>query len=80
MEEQLLDFMKNSKHIHLNLDGMIDKIDTTKLKVILKLGEQGTRVPQNITRWEFLQVWSKFRDKATFYFDGKTIDLTELLK
>jgi hypothetical protein len=80
LEEQLLDFMKNSKHIHLNLDGMIDKIDTTKLKVILKLVEQGTRVPQNITRWEFLQVWSKFRDKATFYFDGKAIDLTELLK
>lgn len=80
LEGQLLDFMKNSKHIHLNLDGMLDTLDAAKLKEILKLGEQGTRVPQNITRWEFLQVWAKFRDKATFYFDGKAVDLTDLLQ
>ena len=80
LEGQLLDFMKNSKHIHLNLDGILDTLDSAKLKEILKLGEQGTRVPQNITRWEFLQVWSKFRDKATFYFDGEAVDLTDLLK
>ena len=79
LERQLLGFMTEAKHLHLNLDGMLDTLDADKLKELLKLGEQGTRFSQNITRWEFFQVWSKFRNKATFYFDGKAVDLSNLL-
>ena len=80
LEGQLVDFMTNSRHLHLNLDGMLDTLDAMKLKELLKLGEQGTLVPQNITRWEFFQVWTKFKHKATFYFNGTAVDLADFLK
>jgi len=80
LEQQLLNFMSDSKRIHFNLDGMLDTLDPGKLQDILELGAQGTRVPQNITRWEFRQVWTKHRGKAKFYFEGKPVDLSGLLQ
>ena len=42
-------------------------------------GEFGSAIPQNVTNWEFHQVWNTFRDKATFYWKSKVIDLAVIL-
>ena len=80
LEKQLLGFMKNSKEIHFNLDGMTKTLTPECLKSMIKFGEPGTRFGQNVTRWEFSQVWTHFRGKATFYFEGKPVDISQLLK
>ena len=79
LERQLVDFMGEAKHLHMNLDGVVVSLDRASLQTVLRLGEGGTAIPQNTTRWEFFQVWNNFRGKATFYFDGKDVDLTKFL-
>ena len=84
LESQLIVFMKDAKQIKMNLDGLtagFGPFGKESLETILKLGKKGTLVDQNITRWEFFQVWTNFRDKAQFFYKGKDVtkELKELL-
>lgn len=78
LEKQLLDFMTEAEHIHFNLDGVLNGLDKISIDKLVTNGNRGTRFFENVTRWEFAQVWTKFRSKTTFYFNGKPVDLSNL--
>jgi hypothetical protein len=88
LEAQLRSFMQEAEHIHFQLDGMLANGQATQLTIrqkqhvldVLARGKEFGVRPGNVTNWEFNEVWTKFRDKATFYFKGKKVDLVEILK
>lgn len=88
LEEQLLGFIRDARHIHFQLDGIIARGHGSRLQPrqvqsirdALVRGAFGTAIPRNVTNWEFYQVWHNFREKATFYWKRKLVDLTEILK
>ena len=87
LESQLLSFMQEADHIFFQLDGVIARGHGSKMQPrqrqsihdALARGEFGTAIPRNVTNWEFYEVWNNFRDKTTFYWKSKVIDLTEIL-
>jgi hypothetical protein len=87
LEAQLLSFMGEAEHIHFQLDGVIAKgrgrtLGPRRVQSIrdaLARGALGTAIPRNVTNWELYQVWYNYRDKATFYWKSKAIDLTAVL-
>jgi hypothetical protein len=88
LEAQLRSFMREAEHIHFQLDGMLARGQATQLTVrqkqhvldVLAQGREFGVRPGNITNWEFHEVWTNYRDKATFYFKGKKVDLAEIVK
>ena len=79
LESQILQFMKNTDHIHFNLDGVVSNLNKASINRAAEFGAEGSMiVPRNVTRWELSQVLSKFSDKTTFYFEGQKIDLSKI--
>lgn len=87
LESQLLFFMNEAEYIHFQLDGLIARghgrrMQPRQVKSIrdaLARGAFGTVIPRNITNWELWQVWNHFREKTTFYWKRKIIELGEIL-
>lgn len=87
LETQLLAFMNEAERIHFQLDGLIARghgrnmqpRQVQSLRDALARGAFGTAIPRNVTNWELYQVWNYFRDKTTFYWKKKIIDLTAIL-
>jgi hypothetical protein len=87
LESQLLSFITEAEHIHFQLDGMVARghgrrmqpRQVQSIRDAVALGEFGTAIPRNVTNWELWQVWNNFRDKTTFYWKRKVIDLAEIL-
>ncbi len=80
--------MREAEHLYFQLDGMVARghgrrmqaRQVQALRDALARGELGTAIPHNVTNWEFYHVWHHFRDKATFYWKSKVIDLADILK
>jgi hypothetical protein len=87
LETQLLSFLQEAKRIHFQIDGMVARGHGRKMqprqvrsiREALRRGSLGTAVPKNVTNWEFFQVWNNFRDKTTFYWKSRVVDLTETM-
>jgi RHS repeat-associated protein len=71
---RLLGLMDDADSIHFNVSGMFDK----KWSAADSLESGKWLSNGGVTDWEFRQVVTRFRDKATFYRDGKVVTLDEL--
>lgn len=87
LEVQILSLMREAEHIHFQLDGMIGRghgkrlqpRQVQSLREALARGEFGTAIPNNVTNWEFYQVFHNFRAKASCYWKSKVVDLSNAL-
>jgi hypothetical protein len=74
--KNILTGMRKSDRIHFNLDGMIRPGHA--LQDVVELGKLGIG-HMNVTNWELHMTLKKFSRKATFYLNGRPVDIRRLL-